>query len=56
MKSDEFLLKDGASLPISRGYKQSARTRSSHRSAVRRTHYDKAARQSVDKSGDAPYN
>ena len=25
MKSDEFLLKDGASLPISRGYKQSAR-------------------------------
>lgn len=25
MKSDEFLLKDGASLPISRSYKQSAR-------------------------------
>lgn len=29
---------------------------SSHRSAVRRTHYNKAARQSVDKSGRAPYN
>lgn len=25
MKNDEFMLKDGASLPISRGYKQSAR-------------------------------
>ena len=25
MKSDEFLLKDGSRLPISRGYKQPAR-------------------------------